>query len=310
LFKTINNALVFRFLYMFKKKQNNLDRYIDPMGEISNKELEISGWYVRHKHQLFNTLIGLLVVFNIITIVFSFWKWGEYALVGYNQDSQLLVQQLDEFPNYEIVHQIYGASDLKLSPTAVFQNSDGYYDFVSDVFNDNARWVAKVSYRFQFSSGETDLYEVKIMPNTKLPVSVFSFPVSGFPSSASIVIEGVEWTHIDAHQIPYIETYLSDRLSFSTSEFEFVYAGEGGLDASQIKFRVSNDTLFSYWAPSFYVDLLDGGQRVGVIYFTLSAMGSGETEVVDLRSFVEGIYVSEIELHPLVDVFDQNEFIL
>ncbi len=295
---------------MFKKKSNNLDRYTDPTGEITNKQLKMSGWYVRHRNHMFNILVGSLIIFNIVTIGFSFWKWGEYLLFGYEQDNNILVQQLDEFPDYQSVHHVYGANDLKLGPTLVVPNDDNRYDFVSEVFNNNERWIANVRYKFVFAGGETGVHEVQIMPRVKLPLPVLSEKVSGFPSSAKIFIEEVSWEHIDTHKVPYVDSYLADRLTFTTSDLEFVYAGEGGIDTHQIKFKVTNDTLFGYWNPKFYVDLLDGGQRVGTLFFTLDQFGAGETQVVDLRSFAEDIYVSEINLHPLIDIFDQSEFVL
>jgi hypothetical protein len=75
-----------------------------------------------------------------------------------------------------------------------------------------------------------------------------------------------------------------------------------------INFELFNDTAYNYWDPEFYVELFDGNQTAGFIYVQLDKFKSGEKRIIDLRSWVDNLHVSDIVVWPVFDVFDKNEY--
>ncbi|MBD3311091.1 MAG: hypothetical protein GF349_01160 [Candidatus Magasanikbacteria bacterium] len=292
------------------KKEDLASRYEDPSGSFGSGELKAATWYVKNKLLLQKIGIGALAVFCIITVGYSLFGWGKYLIFDYFSDRDMLTKQTLELNDYQSLHALYGAQQLQLGNAEVFTSSNGQYDFVTTVQNPNNRWAARVKFKYIYNGGETESEEAIILPLQERPFVVFAHEESSYPTRARLVIENIEWRSIDAHMVPNVSDYINQRFIFITDNFEFTRAG-GSLDlpASSIKFDLTNDTAYSYWEAEFYVELLNSGNRTGVLYLAVPEFRAGETRTIDLRSFSEGIDVDAILLNPIINVFDSSEYI-
>lgn len=299
-------------MFFKKKEKTNLERYQDPTGELSTRQLGVSQWFVKNKILLEKIGIGILIAWCVVTVGFSLWKWGDYLIFGYVEDKEMFARQVKETPNYAAIQPLYSARDLQISRPEVFSSGIGKYDFVVDVTNPNERWVAILTYKFTFAGGETETGQTILLPDSKRPVVIFGHEKDSFPTGANFVIEDIAWKQINAHAMPDIEDYIDQRLIFSAENFSFTSARGGQtLSAHHIAFDLKNETVYSYWSPQFYVELLgglDASNRLGIIPITLSEFRAGDVETIELSSLAEGINVVEVGIYPVINIFDQEEF--
>lgn len=293
-----------------KKDKNRLKEYIDTTGQLSSRKLKFGVWYLRHKILLGNIGLGILIAFCVLTVGFSLWKWGEYFFIGYWEDSRILgLEQIALFQNYEQLHPIFQAQDLRVTENRLFNTSGSRYDLFSVVENPNERWLAAIKYHFAFAGGETESRETILLPGSKRPVAYFGLESESFPSNMRLVIENVEWAAQDSHKIPDVVEYISARSLFLVDNLEFNSAGADSIAVPTVSFDLLNQTAFSYWEPVFYVELINANRVVGYIYLSFDKILSFETKPVDLRYFNEKAEFNNIRLIPIINYFDESVYI-
>ncbi len=295
---------------MFKKgKVDKLSQYVDPTGEFSNRSLKMSEWYIKHKLLLRKIGLWSLSIWCVVSMGYSLTNWALYYMHGYFEDQDMMVRQTLELENYTNIQPLYEAQQLQVREVGVYNSVSELYDFTAHMFNPNFRWVAIVTYKFTFIGGETPLTQTMLMPKSERPIAYLGFEIDSYPSRPTLVIEKVDWKRISPHWIEDIDNYTEERIRFSIENFDFTRASKSaGVDNHMVEFDVFNDSAYNFWEPDFYVELIDGAETVGLIYFVLDEFRAGDEQHVDLRSFVNNMDVSHIKLWPLINVFDESEF--
>ena len=296
-------------LFGKKNPEDKLSRYEDPAGGISSKDLRLAEWYVGHKLIIEKTAIGILSAFAIVTISYGLIGWGKYFAFDYFDDQKMYANQVAEVGNYENLHVLYGAVDLKVLGTKIFRPAKDKYDFATEVENKNNRWIANVTYKYTYSGGETESFSSLLLPKTKRSLVGFGHESFSYPNKAQFVIEKIDWEKINPHDIVEVESYMAERTQFSFENFRFSRASAfSDAPSHRIEFDLLNNSAYSYWEPEFLVELLGNGQVVGVMYFSLEEFVSGEVRHIDLRSVAEQLEVFDIRVHPINNVFDEGVF--
>ncbi|MBI5728162.1 MAG: hypothetical protein HY984_00215 [Candidatus Magasanikbacteria bacterium] len=297
-------------MFSVKKKSNQWSRYVDPTGELTTGELRAGEWYVRHKVLLARFGKAFLIFLAVVFWVYSLWGWAAYFFFGLTADTRMLERQTRELANYSALQSGYAAADIKISSVAVFESAPGRYDFVADMTNPNSRWLAHVRYQFLFQNGQTAEQESVLLPSANRPVVTFGTKLPDYPVGARLDIIGIIWQKISPHEVLDVRPYLATRLNFAVDKVVFVGSQEvGGAPVPSSRFELTNRSAYSYWSPTFYAELLQQGQRVGIQVFSLDRFRSGETRTVELRSFANNLAVTDIRIIPVIDVFDPAVFI-
>ncbi len=294
---------------MFKnKKDDKLSRYEDPIGGFSSRDLRLATWYVRHKDKLRALFVICFIIFDVALIGYGFWGWAEYAILGYRQDQVMLANQVAEVEDYASQQSRYGARELQFASPEVYESGNDRYTFVMDVQNSNEQWMAEVTYQFLYSGGATDPQVMAVMPGVRQPLAVFGATASSRPSNVRFQPLDISWTSIDPHVVKDPVEYLAKRNNFVVEDVSFFFASDDDTGGHRISFDVTNDSVFSYWAPQFFVELRDIDSREGVVFVIIDEFEAGQTKHVQLQSFVDDIYVSDIVLHPTLNFFDLGEY--
>ncbi len=295
---------------MLNHKKDPLKEYTDVTSDFSNRELRWSEWYLRHKILLGQIGIGMLIIFCIITISYSSIMWGLYLFSGFEQDEQLRRDQVAEFVDNTSFYNSFAAQPLIIKSPKLFQDIGDKVTFSSNVSNPNNRHVATVSYRFTYSGGQTELQEAIILPASERPLAVFGHQTTDRPATIQLQIENIKWQKINPHEIPNPVEYINDHFSWQIENFNFIRGSVlDNIPSHQISFDISNNSVYSYWVSQFYIELLDIDETVGVIKVELEQFRSGETKTVDVRSLADLQNVTDLNIYPIVDPFDQSEII-
>ena len=296
--------------YMFGKKKESdaLDRYEDPLSGFSSTDLKRGIWYVEHRDLLKRIFMTCFIFFDIGFLGYGLWGWGSYMIVGYTQDKQNEAQSVAGFQNYAVQQARYEASDVQFGVPEVFQSADDVYDFVIDVDNPNERWVARVRYQFTYSGGMTEEREAILMPGVHQPMVVFGVGAVTRPSSVRFQPLSVEWRSIDPHAVFDIKGYLEKRNQFEVSDVSFTRAADADIGGDRLTFTLSNNSVFRYWTPQFFVELKDGQKRQGIALVTIDQLLEQSVRPVDIRLFGSNLFVTDVTLYLTINFFDQGAF--
>ncbi|PIR04408.1 MAG: hypothetical protein COV59_00995 [Candidatus Magasanikbacteria bacterium CG11_big_fil_rev_8_21_14_0_20_39_34] len=289
---------------------NKFSEYKDPSGEFTNAELQAATWYVRHKLLLQKIGLSLLIFFCLVTGIYGVGGFAVYFLSGYFQDKTNLQLQVAEIQSFSTLHDKIVVENLRIRPAEIYSHTQDRYDFLAQVTNPNKKQIARITYRFVYNGGATEVSQAVLPPGAERFITFFGHQEDFFPFGERLEIQKVEWRRVDPHDIPDAIEYTKARDTFSLSDFHFVQAGTqgSGLQNNSIRFSVTNETAYSFYEAEFYVKLLNGEQLVGILPLYIDNFRSFEIKELDLR-FGTGISsVSDIEVVPTTNVFDGSVY--
>ncbi|HYE59911.1 MAG TPA: hypothetical protein VEA18_01880 [Candidatus Kapabacteria bacterium] len=288
-----------------RKPEDAFSRYVDPTGAVPNSELKMGEWYLRHKLLLERIRLIAVGTVAVTSMSYSIFAWGKYFVIDYGEDVRMMREQT-EFPNYEALQSIYQADPLSIGNTTVTEIAPGRYDFITPIKNPNDRFMVALSYKYVFDGGETEITEDILLPQDDRPVVLFGKTFAGYPANARLSIENVRWQRIDPHRVPDVSAHIEPRLQFTAENVTFRRGRTG--EAHSIGFDLTNASAYSYWQPVFYVDLLNEEQTVGLIYVMLEKFRAGETRRVDIQSVLPDLTVTDVRIHPVLNVFNPDVY--
>ena len=204
-----------------KSKTTSFEKYVDPTGELPTSEFKWAIWYVKHKILLYKILVGSLIGFSAITILFSLWQWGSYLIFGITAD-QALEKNLAISMNYTGINQSFSATPLQIAGTQILVSGPNRYDIVSEVANPNPRFLASFDYQYMLGGdASTTVQHAILLPGEIRPLAHLGYADGAPGDSSNLVLSNVVWERIDGHQAPNIEEWQKERLNFSLKDFNF-----------------------------------------------------------------------------------------
>jgi hypothetical protein len=291
-----------------KKTKVDASRYEDVTGEFTSAQFKRSLWFSKHKVFFYKLTIGLLVAVSVLFWGFSLIRWGDYLLNGIVADIKLR-NDLVSFPDYTGIQAHYAPKPIEVAGVNVFNGGSKSYDLVADVANPNSNFIVYFDYYFTDGTNKTPVQKSFLLAGENRPVSYLGLK-DNYPTGINLVLENVVWKRISAHFIQDVLVWQKDHLNFSVSDLSFTAPqGAEGAQANIIKFNVHNNSPFGYRDGVFVVGLMQSGNLVGVMPLNLKNFKSLESRAVDLRNFSENLLITDIELFPLIDIYQKEVYL-
>lgn len=288
---------------------HRLDRYVDPTGEFTNRDLRFAEWFVKHKILLRQILVGFLFTISLVFGGFSLYKIIEYTFYGYRLGEAQRANLTRVGVALKNVKTETSAKPLAIESAAQFVSSPGKYDFLAMVENPNDRWVAHVYYNFAWATGESEVTDFWLWPQTKNPLTVIGYAGEAVPE-ARLTIKKIDWYRLDNHTYPDPNQFLTDRLDMSVEDVTFSPANPTlGLSISQTKFTLRNNTAFGYWQAPLVAVLKKGDITVGVKKFVIDELQPESANPVELTSLVETLDLDTVQVYPNLDLLNSEIYL-
>ncbi len=286
-----------------------LDRYTDPTGEFTNRDLRFSEWLIKHKILLLQIFTGFLIVVCVIFGSFSLYKIIEYTFYGYRLDEAQRANLTRLGVSVKNSKTEVAATPLNIEPVQVFPSSPGKTDFLAFADNVNDRWVAHVYYNFVIGETETEVKDAWLWPKWRQAL-VLSGVEGEAPAGARLNVKKVDWYRLDNHTYPDPAGFVADRLTFGAEDVVFSPANPSlGLSVSQTKFNLKNETAFGYWQVPFTAVLRKGDVVVGVKQFVVDNFAPESSNSIELHSLVETLDLDAVEVYPNLNLFDSTLYL-
>ena len=289
-----------------KQKSPDFQKYIDTTGELSSKDLKKFLWFTKNRVLLYRLAISGLIAFSAMAFIFSLWKLADYLIYGYQSDQQLYADLASSY-DYTGANVRYAPAPLQILSTNTMESGVNKVDAVAEIYNPNDRFMVEFDYSFDFGSATNTVLHAVLMPMQTRPVVLQGLDSNLYGGGADLIISNIKWQRISRHEIDDMTKFLGEHLLFEITDVAFVPTN-GTADANIINFKLTNNSAFNYRAPEFLVGLFQSGSLAQVIPLKLTDFKSLETKNIDLRSFLNGLNASEVEIYPLINLFDKESY--
>ncbi len=303
---------------MFKPAADNsvhkdsrlFERYVDPTGEFTNRELGFSEWYLKHKIQLRQGLTVFLIVVCVVLGGYSLYRVIEYAFYGYWHDEALRSNLTNQGVALNTVKKEVAATPIQIETIAVLPSSPGKADYLAYMNNPNDRWAARVFYTFSWSGGETAVADTWLWPGQRSGLGVLGVATDAIPGDARVTIKNIEWRRLDNRTYLDPAQFVTERLQFTVDEMVFVPANpNAGTSVHTISFILKNETAFGYWQVPFTAIFKKGEVIVGSKQFIVDSFAAESIQKIDLTSLVDSLDLDTVEVYANLNLFDEDNYL-
>ena len=273
----------------------NINMVENPVNNLSNSQLRFSYWYISHKLELKRWLaVGLAVVAALFWF-YVIWQ-VVFGAINFQRDDVRLRQLIYGGNSVLPAMENSKPQSLQLSPIKVFSQADGRYDFLAQVANPNAAWLATFDYQFKTPPGNSLIRKGFALPGeTK---NLMDLGIKG--SSVQLEITNQKWIKYGNF------SYLKDvRHNFVFDKAEFI-AGAGLGEPDRLVFELANKSPFGYWQFGVQALLYSGSQLVSINYLNLEQLKSGESRRVELFWHESLPAINNFEIKPDVNILDED----
>ncbi len=292
----------------FGKKPTDPSTLYQPTdGDLSNKQLAISVWLLKHKETFVSIGTFSLVLWCIISVGYSTYRWAEYAILGYWQDKKLLAEQASLTQTN--TQTFYSTKPLNISAPTVVVSADDTYDLVSTITNPNTRHIAFVTFTYALSNTTTPTKTIAILPGQKQLAAELGLSTNIYPNKPSFRILSTKWQRISPHTIFDVPSYTKERLHIETTDVSHIPAGGLSGPTDRLLFTLHNKSAYSFYQVNGYIAIYTSNTLTGIRPITIDRFLSDEARTFDIRFLSSLGQVETIEFFPLVNIFDPNSFI-
>jgi hypothetical protein len=295
-----------------KKELKELERYRDLEGMTLSK-LNLGLWWVQNRLLIFKIVKIILIVISVITWSLFIFTFGEYLLFGMNKDNKM-ISDIANGPS--ISHDIFAmvsAQDLRVQTVKKFNTLSGRYDFLAEVDNPNQKFAAYFEYYFSVDGKDYGRRTGFILPQETKYFFALGQEISSAPSSVEFRMDNFTWQRIDSRRYPDWENFKNDRLQITTANVNFTPARSTvlseKLDLNELKFDLSNNSIFNYWEVNLKILLHSHGDIVGVNEYKATSLMSGETRTIVISWPGHFGSIDDITIIPEIDITDKKNYI-
>ncbi len=301
-----HNGTVSSDVPKIKSVHPDVGRYEDVSDGMSASQFKWSMWIVKHEVNLYKMLVALLVILSVFFWVFSLYNWGDYLINGIKADVAL-ERNLATFPNYAPFQAIYAAKPIIINNVNSFSEGTQAYNLVAELTNPNDDFTVSFDYHFVVGMEKTPTAHSFLLAGESRPI--VSFGYKNEISGMNFVLENIVWKRVSAHKVADPLNWQKERLNFSVNNYEFKPIQSGGISAHQITFSLVNNSAYAYKQVNFVVGLMQSGVLAGVMPLNLENFRSLETRSIDLRNYSNDLYITDLTVYPVIDIYDKAVYL-
>lgn len=295
-----------------RAKKVDVERYKDLEG-ISMKKLTTGLWLVEHRAFIISLFYGFLVLVGAITWGYFLFSFGGYLIFGMRNDDKNIEQIVT---GSQIPHEIFVEQSpklMKFGDVRMIKTEEGKYDFMIEVTNVNSQHWANFDYYFVASGKEIGHSGGFILPNEKKYVFLLGQNLTQAPAGVEFKIDNVKWSRLNKIEYPNWEKFYTDHTRITVSDTEFIPESLSELsekvDLNLLRFKLHNDTAYSYWEVDLGVRLLNRNTIIGAEKIVVKNLIAGEVRDFEITWPGKLSKVSEIIIVPEVNIVDESVYI-
>lgn len=273
--------------------------------KLSEKELNLSYWFLSHKALLKKILTVIIAGIGGIFLIYSLIGFIDWAFIsGPGERANLnTILQIETNP---AALQAIKAKDIIFGEPQIFASGAGRYDLIAEALNPNDKWRAEFDYQFVGEGLDGAPKKGFLLPGESKYIVELGVEKPFRPLNPRLQITNLKYRRIDPHAIPDYGKWRDERLNINISDKKLASASQDKKNISTLSFKAANNSAYSFWSAGFYGLLYRGEQLISINYLSAENFMSGETRDLQMQ-FYEGLpSITKYEVVPEVNIFDEN----
>lgn len=273
--------------------------------EISNFRLKTGLWLVRHKILFLRAYIGFLCALIALLYGFTLWKGAEIFIFEKAQKERIAASLIENSIDFYSARAKLEPEELQVSSLKTLGAPGERAHIIARVYNPNEKYAAKrITYQF-LSAGKILSEDVSyVWPGESKYIGAFGIPAKDIPlGDVSLVITAVSWEFYQD-----FDAVFTDRMNFEISRLRYEPPDAGNAFSGAVKFTVTNDTIYNYYDPGFYIIFFNGDDVVGAYFTRLDMLRSLESRSLGVNiADPPGIF-TEFSVFTELNILDESVY--
>lgn len=255
------------------KKEADLDKYYRDQSGLSVKKMNFGLWLALNRRKMLKSIIIILALVCVALFAYSGYQYAVYLITGRATDNFLL-------QNTQVMSSKTLNNQLSIGSLQVFKDGDRY-DAAVKVKNPNDKFMADLRYCLREESGEEICQDGFIFPAQEKYLLFLGAKLKD-ASRLDFYVKNISWQRLNAHDYPDWSVFYEARSKFSVSNLDFNGPESFGSLNNRLKFKIVNNTPFSFYEAPFIILIFNGDQLVGVNRYIAKNFNSGEFKEAEL----------------------------
>ncbi len=291
---------------MDKEKEINLKNSRD-FKKPSFSKVDFGLWFLKNRRFFFIALIVLL--FSLSVFLYSRFFYSLYDYIRYTPEERRLLEEL------VLIGPGAGPDRLAVplaegSVQSFFHNNK--YDFVASIRNPNNNFFAHLNYCFFDGDEELACSSATIFPEENKYLIILAIDIDKRPSNLKFKVKSLKWERVDVRKYPNWKEYYSERSNFLISDIKFEIGRPSATlfaTVNNLSFNIKNNSPYNYWELPLSILLFNRNSLVGINKYTIFEIMSLEERNISLNWSNSISSVDKVEIIPLLDVLNTNNYI-
>jgi len=268
---------------------------VTPTHQLTDKQLRFSYWYVSHKLKLRRYLIIFLIVLSCALWLYAGWL-GVFYIIGIPAEQTMINRLVTTGAYIQPQIEALKPSPLQIGEVKVLGGENSRYDFISQIRNPNAQWLATFDYQFADSQNQAAIKHGFIPPGEEK----YLLDLGHDEAQGKLVISNLQWQKFSNSD--YVK---NDKYRFTISDDRFIAGAQAG-EPNRLVFNISNDSAYNYWQVGIQAFLYSGGNESAVNYIAITQLKAGEKRPVEIDWNYQLPHIDSYEIIPELNIFDNS----
>lgn len=267
--------------------------------DISEKQFKLGYWFFAHKNLVAKIPQALMIIWCLLTLGYSFYGFAAYVINLSNDQQMVGAIAVNHFNFAEIKNRLQPQQLIITEPQIVYGGPQ-LYDFVAQVKNPNlTRGVTNLSYQFISNDYVTPTSSVVIKPDQTVFLLSLGNESKKRLTAAKLKIISTNWQSAWQRQPAEQIAIDVDKPKLESSS---------AANHSWISFNAINNSLKNIWEIKWQAVLFSGKRVAGVNQISSEQFLAGESRLVEMSWFDKLPKITQMEVVPLVDVYNPANF--
>ena len=267
--------------------------------DVSEKDIKFGLWFLHNKKKIQKILLGILLLFGISTL-----GYGIYGFISYGiqlpEETRILGTISVKYINFADFRSKHVPLPLEISEPEIIYAGGQDYDFVAQVTNPNEdRGVLNLSYQFISGDFTTSIISAMVLPDQSIYLLSLGNKSDQRLNNVELKILDTKWQSIWKNQPVEDINIVIEEPKFKTAP---------DLSRSWVEFTATNQSLKNIWEVTWQTVVFSGRRIAGVNQITTEGFLAGETKNIELSWFEKLPRVTQINVVPIINIYDQDSF--
>ncbi len=277
-----------------------------PIGGLTDQQLEFAGWYVNNKDRIVVAAKGVLFFGTAAIWLYVLVMFALLVLDTQNFNRQVasLTVPLVDHAYWRAQHR---PQQLQFGSVSTRSIGNNRYDFFVLVDNPNDDWaVSQIAYQFVAGDGVIeDTASTWVLPGQQKYLVKLGVELPAPPRAVQLEITELHWRKASDYAERAAEV---DRFEISSVDFAASERQSGRVPISTSSFTITNNSAYSYWDMGLYVILMQGGTPAAITYVVQEGLDALETRSFEVNWYQPLSRPSSTTIIPDINFLDPSVY--